>query len=92
MTTITKTVFLHLNHGIKAITDNPEDYAVLGFAATSSSFTPIFRMEVVFAIPDDFDPRPQQVAALKAQMGDHEQAITQIKRQINELQALEFVA
>lgn len=52
--------------------------------------------EVTFEVPDDFDPRPQQIAALQAKQrqaaADFETLCTDIKRQISELSAIEYVA
>ena len=52
-------------------------------------------MEIEVDIPDDFDPRPQQIAALKAKQlkaaADFHAMNVEFMRQINELQALEMV-
>ena len=52
--------------------------------------------EVTFEVPDDFDPRLQQIKALQAQQrqaaADFEKLCTDIKRQISELSAIEYVA
>lgn len=46
-------------------------------------------------VPDDFDPRPQMVSALKAEKeklrADFAREVTEIDRQINKLLALEMV-
>ena len=50
--------------------------------------------DVEFEIPDDFDPRPLQIKALKEKQNkaaaDFHAMNTEIMRQINELQALEM--
>ena len=56
----------------------------------------ITALDVVFDVPDDFDPRPLQIKALyekqeKAAAAFHT-LTTEIMRQINELQALEMTA
>ena len=47
-------------------------------------------------VPDDFDPRSQQIDALKAQQqkatAAYHAMVTDIKRQISELEAIEYVA
>ena len=52
-------------------------------------------LEIEVDIPDDFDPRPQQIKALQAKQikaaADFHAMNTEIMRQINELQALEMV-
>jgi hypothetical protein len=49
--------------------------------------------EVTFEVPDDFDPRPTQVKALQARelalRAQFAAAVTEIQRQISQLQALE---
>jgi len=66
-----------------------EDMSKYGYMLISEHTTTV-------EIPDDWDPRPQQVDALKAKLEkarDEFATLTmQINRQINELQALEFVA
>lgn len=53
-------------------------------------------LEIEVDLPADFDPRPAQIAALKAKQkkaaADFEALTTEIMRQINELQALEMTA
>ena len=53
-------------------------------------------LDVEFDIPDDFDPRPAQIAALKAKQKEAAAAFhamnNDLMRQINELQALEMTA
>jgi hypothetical protein len=52
--------------------------------------------EVEVDVPDDYDPRPQQIAALEKQkqkvMADSQKAITEIDGKISNLQALEYTA
>jgi hypothetical protein len=49
--------------------------------------------EIEVDVPDHFDPRPAQIAALEAQrqkvMADFRKSITDINRRISELSALE---
>lgn len=50
-------------------------------------------IEVTFEVPDDFDPRPAQVKALEAKerelRAQFAAAVTEIQRQISQLQAIE---
>lgn len=50
--------------------------------------------EIEIEVPDDFDPRPSQIANLRKEelkaRADFEARITQIKRKIAELEAIEF--
>ena len=52
--------------------------------------------EIEIEVPDDFDPRAQQIAALEAQkqkvMADFQKSVTDINSQISKLQALEYTA
>ena len=52
-------------------------------------------MEIEVDIPDDFDPKPAQIAALKAKQtkaaADFHAMNVEFMRQINELQALEML-
>ena len=52
-------------------------------------------IDIEIDLPDDFDPRPAQIASLKAKQtkaaADFHAMNTEIMRQINELQALEMV-
>ena len=52
--------------------------------------------EVEVEIPDNFDPRAQQIAALEKQkqkvMADYQKMVTEINDRISKLQALEYTA
>ena len=52
--------------------------------------------EVEVDVPEDYDPRPQQIAALEKQkqkaMADYHKTVTDINERISKLQALEFTA
>ena len=58
--------------------------------------TYIGEREVVVDVPEDYDPRAQQIAALEKQkqevMADSQKAITEIDGKISKLQALEYTA
>ena len=52
--------------------------------------------EIEIDVPDDFDPRAQQIAALEEQkrkvMADYQKSVTEINERISNLQALEYTA
>jgi hypothetical protein len=52
--------------------------------------------EVEVDVPEDYDPRAQQIAALEKQkqkvMADYQNTVTQINARISNLQALEYTA
>ena len=52
--------------------------------------------EMEIEVPDDFDPRPQQIAALEAKkakaMAQFHETVMQINEEISKLQALEYTA
>lgn len=54
------------------------------------------QQEVELDIPDNYDPRAQQVAALiaskQALMADYQKSVTEINERISKLQALEYTA
>jgi hypothetical protein len=53
----------------------------------------IGEQEIEIEIPDDFDPRAQQIAALEAEkkkvMAEYQKTVTDITERINRLQAIE---
>ena len=58
--------------------------------------TYIGEQEVEVEVPDNFDPRPRQIAALQRQRGkvmaDYQKTVDQINERISNLQALEYTA
>lgn len=72
------------------------NYDVWTWKPFSSEYVLLDTKEVEFDIPDNFDPRPQQIAALqekqKKAAADFHAMNTEIMRQIQELQALEMVS
>jgi hypothetical protein len=52
--------------------------------------------EIELNVPDNYDPRAQQIAALEAQktkaMADYQKSVTEINERISKLQALEYTA
>jgi hypothetical protein len=58
--------------------------------------TYVGEQEIEIEVPDDYDPRAQQIAALEKQkqkvMADYQKTVTEINDRISKLQALEFTA
>lgn len=58
--------------------------------------TYVGEQEIEIEVPDDYDPRAQQIAALEKQkqkvMADYQKRVTEINERISNLQALEFAA
>ena len=56
----------------------------------------IGEQQIEVEVPDDYDPRPAQVAALEKQklkvMADFQKTVDQINERISKLQALEYTA
>ena len=56
----------------------------------------ICEQEIEVEVPDDFDPRAQQIAALEKQkqkvMAEYQKTVTEINDRISKLQALEYTA
>lgn len=64
--------------------------------ADDDSRTYIGEQEVEVEVPDNYDPRPKQIAALEKQrqkvMADYQKTVTEINDRISKLQALEYTA
>ena len=58
--------------------------------------TYIGSQEVELDVPEDYDPRAQQIAALEAKrtkaMADYQKSVTEINDHISKLQAIEYTA
>ena len=69
-------------------------FEVLSYQIEDSAYLAyVGPQEIEVDVPDHFDPRPAQIAALEAQrqkvMADFQKSITDINRRISELSALE---
>ena len=72
-------------------------YQVFPFKANyDESRTFVCEQEVEIEVPDNYDPRPQKIAALEAQkqkaMSDYNDTVMDINNRISKLQALEYTA
>ena len=86
--------------GFLHFSTNSYNYGELAFYGCDMSNIPgmgcvlIKPLDVEVDVADDFDPRPQQIAALREKQSkaaaDFHVMNTEIMRQINELQALEM--
>jgi hypothetical protein len=58
--------------------------------------TYVGEQEIEIEVPDDYDPRAQQIAALQRQRGkamaDYQKTVDDINEKISKLQALEYTA
>jgi hypothetical protein len=58
--------------------------------------TYVGEQEIEVEVPDDYDPRAQQIAALEKHkqkvMADYQKMVTDINEKISKLQALEYTA
>ena len=73
------------------------EYIVFAFkTGDSDTLTFIGEQDVELEIPDNYDPRAQQVAALEAAkqkvMADYQKSVNEINDRISKLQALEYTA
>jgi hypothetical protein len=77
--------------------EDKEQYLVYSHKMDDTNYRAhIGEQEVEIEVPDDFDPRAQQIAALEAQkqkvMADYQKTVTEINERINKLQAIEHTA
>lgn len=87
-----KTMQVHLLYKLHS-----NDFDVWSFEPYSKTdYVVLGSKEVEFDIPDDFDPRPAQIKALKEKQrqaaADFQAFTTETMRRIQELQALEMTA
>ena len=82
-------------HYFKFDWDAEGKFEVLSFKADDDNYrTYIGQQEIEIEVPDDYDPRAQQIVALEKQkqkvMADYQKTVTGINDRINKLQALEY--
>ena len=82
-------------HYFKYDWDAEGRFEVLSFKVDDDNYrTYIGQQEIEIEVPDDYDPRAQQIAALEKQkqkvMADYQKTVTGINDRINKLQALEY--
>jgi len=89
---IKTTVHIHYS---KHEWENEGEYLVYSCKLDDTSYRAhICEQKIEVEVPDDFDPRAQQIAALEKQkqkvMADYQETVTEINDRISKLQALEY--
>ena len=84
-------------HYLKYAWEDKGEFEVLSFKADDDNHrTYVCTQEVEVDVPDNYDPRAQQVAALEKQkqkvMADYQKTVIEINDRISKLQALEYTA
>jgi len=71
-------------------------FVPFAYKVDSENYTYVCQQEIELEVPDNYDPRAQQIAALEAQktkaMADYQKSVTEINERISKLQALEYTA
>ena len=85
---------LHI-HCIKYTWETEAEYQVYSCALPDSEHRVyVGEQEMEIEVPDDFDPRAQQIAALQAQKtkaaADYHKSVMEINERISNLQAIEY--
>jgi hypothetical protein len=75
--------------------DAESKFEVLSFKVDDDNYrTYVGEQEIEIEVPDDYDPRAQQIAALEKRrqevMAEYQKTVTEINERINKLQALEY--
>jgi hypothetical protein len=91
---IKTTVHIHFQ---KYTWEDKGDFQVFSCKLEDSDYrTYVGPQEVEIDVPEDYDPRAQQIAALEKQkqkvMADYQKMVTDINDRISKLQALEYTA
>ena len=72
------------------------EFVPFAYQHDSDHYTFVCEQEIEMDVPDNYDPRAQQIAALEAQktkaMADYQKSVTEINDRISKLQALEYTA
>jgi hypothetical protein len=87
---------LYVYHTQYAWQDEGDYQAYTWKSDDTATSTFVGQQEVELDIPDNYDPRQQQIAALVAQkqkiMADYQKTVSEINNRISNLQALEYTA
>lgn len=74
----------------------PSNYKPSADYTEYRTFAPVMEHTLVFDMPADFDPRPEQIAALEEQKREitakFQAAVTEINARISKLHAIEYAA
>jgi hypothetical protein len=84
-------------HYLKYSWDDEGKFEVFSFKFDDDDHrTYVGEQEIEVDVPDNYDPRAQQIAALEKHkqkvMADYQKMVTDINEKISKLQALEFTA
>ena len=87
---------VHIHHQ-KYEWQNEAEYIVYSGKLDDNEYRAhVCEQEIEIELPDDFDPREQQIAALEKEkqkvMADSQKTVTEINDRISKLQALEYTA
>lgn len=75
--------------------DEEGEFQIFGLKLDDSEYlTYVGEQEVEIEVPDNYDPRAQQVAALEKQkvMADYQSTVNEINDRISKLQAITYTA
>jgi hypothetical protein len=91
---IKTTVHIHYS---KCSWEETHEYLVFSHKMDDTNYrVHIGEQEIEIELPDDFDPRSRQIAALEAEkkrvMAEYQKTVTDITERINKLQAIEHTA
>ena len=89
-------VTVHVHHQ-KFEWEDKSEYLVYSHKFDDTEYRAhICEQEIEFEVPDNFDPRAQQIAALEKQrqkvMAEYQKTVNEINDNISKLQALEYTA
>lgn len=82
-------------HYSKWLGDDEGEFQIFGFKLEDTEYrTYVSEQEVEIEVPDNYDQRPQQIAALEKQrqkvMADYQATVNEINDRISKLQAIEY--
>jgi len=85
---------IHIHHA-KWEWEDEAQYILYSYPmGDTASITYICEQEIEIEVPDNYDPRAQQIAALEKEkqkvMADYQKTVTEINDRISKLQALEY--
>lgn len=88
-----KVTVKHYLHQVQWSWEAEPKFLLYPFEMTGEQYALVREMDVELDIPDDFDPRPQQIAALEEQrkkaMADYAALVNMIDGKIASLKAIE---
>jgi hypothetical protein len=71
-------------------------FVPFAYPVASADYIFVREQDIELDVPDNYDPRVQQIATLEAQkvkaMADYQKSVTDINDRISKLQALEYTA